>query len=340
MSVLPVPIQQYCICSGFQDAIKLKYESLWHRLATRAFCICLKNRPDRFQAAATQFHRYGLCRIVRFYMVVAPTDEECRTAGVLSRGRFGIWNSHTGAAKLGFKDESAKSVLLFEDDFVFRDAYMNLAHFEQVVIDFEQVVKPLDFDVFKLGQHTRRGTPVLCGQGNDTGWPSQSRIYKSDSVLLHCYLWSRKGAQILFDTSFSQNKADNKGEEEDIDSWMIRRQLKMYNCFPQLVVQSGSLSSNTGNAQNTFLDRVERVYWPMIGSYFQRKFCDELDLVALHGSTVIELVVVLVLCLLVMYVACSFGFNWLISTRTMEMNIKTEPQQEQQQQENTNTTRH
>ena len=296
-----------------ENMIKFDYETLWCKLSRQIFCICLVSRKDRFEAASAQFHRYGLCRVAQFYMVIPPTDDECKTSGVISKGRFGIWNSHTNVARLGLHNATDDNVMIWEDDFLFRHEYMSVGRLRQVVDDFYAEVVPRNYDVFKLGQHTRSGEAISCHISNsecqdaDVQIQKLSRIYKSDSVLLHCYIWSRKGASILFQTSYVQNIQDNRGQEEDIDSWMIRKQLQMYNCYPQLVVQSGSISSNTGNDTNVLYDRIERVYWPMFGSYMQRKFCDELDWVAFYGSTVVYVLLSIVSLLLMAYMASSIN---------------------------------
>lgn len=320
---VPVLLNRDCICNGGHDKDKLEYERLWKHFGA-CFCICLKSRMDRFERASQLFHQYGLCRHARFYMTDPPTEEECQHAKVISKGRFGIWNSHDAVARLGLRDSNAKSVLVFEDDFEFRNEHMSVDRLRQVVHDYERVVIPKRFHVFKLGQHTLSGKEVHCFLPNavcfDKTLESQwlSRIYQSQSYLLHAYVWSREGADKLFQTSFSHNAKENNNTEEDIDSWMVRKKLRMYNCYPQLVVQSGSRSSNVGNDTNRLRDQIERVYWPMLGSYFQRQYCNELDCVALYKDQLVTAVIMILCLCLALFLYCRTGVFWNSFTTTKE----------------------
>lgn len=328
-----VPTKKGCLCDDdtlADTAEKRAYETLWNEFGP-IYCICLITRKDRFEAACAQFHQYGLCRLAQFLMVNPPTQQECRAAGVISKGRFGIWNSHETITKAGFADPDVKSVMGWEDDFLFRHKLMSVQRLQQVVDDWKAEVVPRHYDIFKLGQHTRSGKAIRCGLKNtETKDPSfhnqfMSRIFKSQSVLLHCYVWSRKGAEQLWATSFANNKLDNGGEEEeDIDSWMIRKGLAMYNCYPQLVVQSGSLSSNTGNDKNAFYDRIERVYWPMFGSYCQRTFCNELDWIALYGVEMLPIILLVVVCSIAVMFLVVKTYCITATTKTTETNTNVE----------------
>jgi hypothetical protein len=298
MIVHNVPIQTGCICDSddpngdkYVDSNplirqeKLEYEELWKQFGPM-YCICLQTRPDRLESASKEFHRFGLCRHIKFYRPQPPTDEECKKANVTSHGRFGCWNSQETVAKLIFENEDIESGMEWEDDIRFRRKHMSVNRLKQVVKDWKTIVKPRGYDAFKLGQHTRSGEAMDCTPNilcSDKILKNQllSRVYKSTSVLNHAVVWSRRGAEKLLKTSFVKNKA-KRCYEEDIDVWMISEGLDMYNCYPQLVTQSGSLTSNVQNSKHTWADRIERVYWPMVGNYFQRHYCDELDWFALY----------------------------------------------------------
>ncbi len=156
---------------------KLQYEALWKRFGNH-YCINLKSRPDRLKAASEQFHAFGLCRLVKFFIVTPPTDEECKKAGVISRGRFGCWRSHQLLSGLLLRNKKDDSQVHWEDDFVFRNDQMSVLRVKQVLSDFENVVKKLPFHAFKFGQHSRSGAAVPCVQSNaDSCDPSLHRPY-------------------------------------------------------------------------------------------------------------------------------------------------------------------
>ena len=73
-----------------------------------AYCISLRHRSDRAQAAAAQFHRLGLCRKVTFY----------RPAKHPSQPKIGIWESHR-AVGLEALARGQRTVLILEDDVAF-----------------------------------------------------------------------------------------------------------------------------------------------------------------------------------------------------------------------------
>lgn len=292
----PVPTAEGCICAAAtasdsasifaqaENQIKLQYENVWRKFTSLWFCLCLKDREDRLQESSAQFHRYGLCRLVTYLRPERPTPEMCKKAGVVSVGRFGCWNTHTIPAEILLESIGSDHAGVFEDDLLFRDDQMSVARLATVWEDFKRFVVPAGFEAFKFGSHTLSGTAVAGTADNSKAMDTKlhrqslSRVYKTESYLLHAFLWSRGGAQKLCGTSFVAN-AQKKGYEEDIDAWTNTAKLKVYSCYPQLVVQSGSDTSNTENGG--VFDSLERIFWPKVGNYFQRKFCDEQDVVAL-----------------------------------------------------------
>jgi GR25 family glycosyltransferase involved in LPS biosynthesis len=75
----------------------------------RVYCISLKERTDRREAARREFARVGLLDRVEFVIVDRhPTDSE-----------QGIFESHMSCVRAGL-DAGAQRILIFEDDVVFR----------------------------------------------------------------------------------------------------------------------------------------------------------------------------------------------------------------------------
>jgi hypothetical protein len=70
-----------------------------------AYCIALKDRPDRAANAAREFHLLGLCQKVTFYRPeLHPTN-----------ATTGVWESHRGIAKHALQ-QNLRMTLIFEDD--------------------------------------------------------------------------------------------------------------------------------------------------------------------------------------------------------------------------------
>lgn len=70
-----------------------------------AYCISLRSRSDRAESAAREFHRVGLCRLVRFY----------RPERHPTQPKIGIWESHR-AVGLEALARGQSTVLILEDD--------------------------------------------------------------------------------------------------------------------------------------------------------------------------------------------------------------------------------
>ena len=73
-----------------------------------AYCISLRDRPDRAAAAAAEFHRVGLCQRVTFFRPERPSGSV----------RIAIWESHRRVAEHALR-HSRSRVLIFEDDVMF-----------------------------------------------------------------------------------------------------------------------------------------------------------------------------------------------------------------------------
>lgn len=70
-----------------------------------AYCISLRSRDDRAASAAREFHRLGLCRLVRFYRPDKHPAEP----------KVGVWESHR-AIGLEALARGQRTVLVCEDD--------------------------------------------------------------------------------------------------------------------------------------------------------------------------------------------------------------------------------
>lgn len=283
------PIKKGCICDriGFQQSsseerrrlrqynkIKWILSRLWRKLADQAWCICLADRDDRLRESAEQFHLSGLCLLVRYYRCVKPTDEECEEKNIQSRGRYGCWDSHHSVAMFGVLDPRTKRMLVFEDDLQFHLDVLSPKTLQTLIHDVKHHL-PDDWDVYKLGQLTLWSYPVMtkCRHGkrknrrrprasssaSSSSSPSWPRIWRSNSGCTHAMLWNRTGFGKMAMTSFEDHKSVSN-EETDVDLWMCGR-FNMYACFPQLVRQSESPTSNIGNfGKGPLSERFDRFY--------------------------------------------------------------------------------
>lgn len=273
------PVRNGCICdervpphSHSIDLVAM--ETLWKQAASMYLCICLQSRDDRLHEAANQFHRVGLCRLVQFFRPTRPDESYCQQHGIKARGFYGCWTSHSQCVDFARKHKATR-LAVFEDDVLFRQDKMNYSHMKTVVHDIVHDL-PADCDVMKLGQFTLSGTPVSSCQ-DSTNWYEPSRLFRSSSTTTHAMIWTTKGMQKMSENPFMAVR--NQTGEESVDHWM-RRNLIMYACFPQLALQSSSVTSNTNNMSpclqsmlTSFLD---------FGIVFHRNFCDPWDLVAYY----------------------------------------------------------
>lgn len=253
------PIKKGCICDieslkaqpagqvkaqfRKENRIKLQMFKLWRKIADAVWVICLKDRDDRLQESAEQLHMSGLCKLAQYYRPVRPTEDECATANIKSRGRYGCWNSHQVVAQFGMANPKAQRVMVFEDDLQFHSDVLSVLTLRTMLHDLRRHV-PKEWDVFKLGQLTFWSYPIPTPcKSSLWSWP---RLWRTDSGCTHAMIWSRRGMEIMANTSFSTYKEMNGGDETDVDLWM-RKEFKAYSCYPQLVRQSESPTSNIGN---------------------------------------------------------------------------------------------
>jgi hypothetical protein len=104
------------------------------------------------------------------------------------------------------------------------------------------------------------------------------QCYETKSLALHAYIWSQKGAIAMAQASFLFVKETNKGDEVDIDLWM-RDKFHTFSCYPQLVYQSDSESSNTTNHTSVLAEAVRCNIVPLLLKT-HRNHCNAVDILA------------------------------------------------------------
>ena len=268
-------IETGCICDvlllekSATYSLRLEYETLWKQLNKGTFwCICLQERDDRYRESSDEFHKYGLCRLVEYYRPVRPSKEECAKRSVTRASWYGIWNStkHVVSTSLARGESRCFS---FEDDCRIYSSRMSVDKLRQLVDDAESL--PEGWGVFKLGQ---------CAQ---LGFPISLTVCRSLSWLCQAVLWSKDGMSALANTSY-ESYAQKKGREMEVDSWMMGA-MTIYGCFPQLVHQSDSETSNYG-----LDDKWYRVNVMGMGRSILKR-CDVLVDVVIHVLIPLVLVV-------------------------------------------------
>ena len=244
-----VPPKKGCICSSSCSLIDnpSDYEKAWLAISPHIFCICLKDRADRFQEACNVFHRYGLCRIVKFYRAERPSLDEMeklQNHGIKCRGLLGVWMSHY-IISLWAKLNGCEKALIFEDDVTFINQYMSPHKLTKIAKDMTRLPKN-GWEIFYLGHIPFWGRPYTF----------DTRIFRVGSMMAHAYVLSQQGIAKLASRDYLSDTIINKGKERGIDAWFFS-DFVQYACFPQIAVQSGSLTSNNGNTERN----LEKWFW-------------------------------------------------------------------------------
>lgn len=230
------PTRKGCICESTADKIGYtEMERGWAGLAGAIFCICLQDRPERFAAACAEAHRWGLCRLIRFYRPRKPTDAELAAANVTLRGFFGSWESHRTIARAALAQQVPRALIL-EDDFQLLPEYMSAAALHRIRQDMDRV-RDGDgrdgWDMWFLGHQ-----PVPC-----SGWPAMwpPRVMRTRSCWIHAYILNRQGQRLLSSRSYvDQARAEG---ETTLDTW-LRQVARQYATCPMIAVQSCIGSDN------------------------------------------------------------------------------------------------
>ena len=230
------PPEVGCICDGTDKppAVKLAYEREWATMADAVVCICLQDRPARFAAACAELHRWGLCRLTRFYRPAAPSDASLAAARVpaAARGFYGCWESHRAVAIAAQREGTSLHVLILEDDFEILESQMSAARLHKLARCRREL--PPDFELFLLGHIPMMGRPV---------WSLWPEVFRTRSGCTHAYVLSPSGQRHLAQSSYLTIRKQCGGRGRALDLWFAET-FQQYAAFPQLVVQSCAATSD------------------------------------------------------------------------------------------------
>jgi hypothetical protein len=232
------PPRANCICSRAEEEEEELCKA-WS-FADKIFCICLQDRNDRLVEASEQFHKYGLCRKVIFYRPSKPTDEEMaelKPLGITCKGLYGVWRSHHELAKVA-KKLNLKNVVIFEDDVRFLPQQATVENVKQIGLDLKRL--PNQWELMYLGHVPFWGYPVT----------TDLRLFRVGSQMAHAYILSESGINKLAQRDYLADFHLNQQKERGIDQYFCMT-MKQYAIRPQMVVQSGSRSSNLQNGKHT-----------------------------------------------------------------------------------------
>lgn len=231
------PKREGCICSAEKQENELS--EAWS-FADKIFCICLSDRNDRLVEASEQFHKYGLCKKVLFYRPSKPTDDEMaelKPLGIRCKGLYGVWRSHHELSMFS-KKLKLKNVIVFEDDVRFLPQQVTAENVKQIGVDLKRL--PSKWELMYLGHVPFWGYPVT----------TDLRLFRVGSQMAHAYILSEHGIKKLNDRDYLTDFQLNQHKERGIDQYFCMT-LRQYAIRPQMVVQSGSRSSNLQNGKHT-----------------------------------------------------------------------------------------
>ena len=204
------PSPSCATCTGLQTA---EYD--WSAVDA-AYCISLQEREDRAQSVATQFHRVGLCRLVRFYR--PNRHPEAPIAG--------IWESHrtvlADALRRGYD-----TVLVMEDDVKFVRWYG--PRMSRLVMKVARSL-PERWQIFYLGH-----------------WPLKMRflslnLVKTHSACTHAYIANTSLMRLMADQPYGSVKLASligKG----VDAYYATLG-QTYAFFPMVAIQNATASDH------------------------------------------------------------------------------------------------
>jgi GR25 family glycosyltransferase involved in LPS biosynthesis len=176
----------------------------------RVYCISLKDRSDRREAAKREFARVGLLDRVEFVVVDRhPTDSE-----------QGIFESHMSCIRAGLA-AGAQKILIFEDDVIFR-------RFSSKVLAraVEFMKSSGDWNVFFFG----------CFVYSSKKTNSRSVLRIRYRCCAHAYVVSRGFAEKLAALTWHGVAYDDLLRSLDDG--------KSFTCYPSFAYQSGSPTDN------------------------------------------------------------------------------------------------
>ena len=129
------------------------------------WCICLKNREDRYKNSLIEFNKIGIAKKVKYYR---PNKDS-------RGGRIGCWLSFIYCMEQSVK-KNKSYMLIFEDDIKFTDNWKNEIHNIKIFLEFEP-----DWDVLRLGSYlTALEKPSI----------STKTIWKCRSIFNHAIIFN------------------------------------------------------------------------------------------------------------------------------------------------------
>jgi len=177
------------------------------------YCINLERRRDRKESASKQFSIHGIENVEFFNATDGKLDapEDLN----ISKPEWGCADSHIRVWR-DIVDKGYETVLVFEDDAKISKGFINKL---SLVLD---ETKDIEWDYINLGPSPE---PFRI-QGN---WHSKN-VQKGLSLLTHCYMIRRSGAQKLA-------YIDPSDLKEPIDCEILHVPMKMYYSKKPLAVQ-------------------------------------------------------------------------------------------------------
>lgn len=210
------PIKEGCYC----DLSTNKENPYKWDFLDAIYCICLKDRPDRFENSSARFHQYGLCEYITYYR----PDKDVTTHTTNASGR-GCWNSHRKVIKKA-KESLYTKILIFEDDMYFSKDY-NIKTVNNIKNDIS--ILPVDWDVFYLGHF-----PLYS-------YHYKNNIYRTFSLSLHAYIVNLQNnfSEYIIKTSY-----DYQIKPITIDM-LIMKKYKTYSNNKMIAFQDNTVSNNS-----------------------------------------------------------------------------------------------
>lgn len=156
----PLPGCPHCTCGAAREQDRFDWSFL-----DAAYCISLSSRDDRTASASAEFHRVGLCRLVRFYRPEKHPTKPIR----------GIWHSHREVA-LDALARGHRTIAVFEDDVLFARR-TRPATVRAIGVALGRL--PAGWTIFFLGHWPLRA------------WPVAPNLLRTASACCHAYVASR-----------------------------------------------------------------------------------------------------------------------------------------------------
>lgn len=211
----------------------------WDFLETSSiFCICLKDRDDRFEHACKEFKKVGLLDRVIFHRPEKHPDG----------GRIGCWESHAWCIQEAYRRRDPYA-LIFEDDIIFEpDFQLYLPH----VAQFLQ--QEPEWDLLRLGGYVLKYYE-----------PSKSddQIWRNASLQSHAYFVNHSYIE-----AFVHRAPSNTNH---IDAFFLHTTTMDYSLLHPIVYQDAALGSD--NIWSYVLDPIP-IDFGRMAQRFAQNFLD------------------------------------------------------------------